>query len=109
MRHLADLPSGGELGDMTATVNRRPAASPRRVPPHNLEAEMSLLGAILLSRDAVAVAFESIEPEHFYRPLHRSIFQAMWDLYRRSEPVDAISTAVELRRGGELEQIGGLN
>jgi replicative DNA helicase len=82
---------------------------PGRVPPHNLEAEASLLGAMLLSRDAVATAFESVVPEHFYRPLHRQVYESMFDLYRRSEPVDAITAAEELRRRGELDAVGGLS
>ena len=78
------------------------------VPPHNLEAEASLLGAMLLSTDAVATSIESVEPHHFYRPLHRMVFEAMWDLYRRSEAVDHITASEELRRRGQLEQVGGL-
>jgi len=87
-----------------------PAGSRRqsgRVPPHNLEAEASLLGAMLLSRDAVAAALENVEAHHFYRPIHQMVFEAMWDLYRRSEPVDAVATHEELRRRGQLETIGG--
>lgn len=79
-----------------------------RVPPHNLEAEGSLLGAMLLSADAVATAIEVVDPHHFYRPIHRMVFEAMWDLYRRPEPVDVVTVVEELRRRGELETVGGL-
>jgi replicative DNA helicase len=79
-----------------------------RVAPHNLEAEASLLGAMLLSRDAVAVSIEAVEPQHFYRPIHRMVFEAAWDLYRRSEAVDHVTVAEELRRRSQLETVGGL-
>jgi replicative DNA helicase len=62
---------------------------------------------MLLSRDAVATSIETVEPHHFYRPLHRLVYEAMWDLYRRSEPVDAVGVSEELRRRDELESVGG--
>jgi replicative DNA helicase len=79
-----------------------------RVAPHNLEAEASLLGAMLLSSDAVATSIETVQAVHFYRPLHRMVFEAAWDLYSRSEPVDHVTVAQELSRRGQLEQVGGL-
>lgn len=93
-------------------VQAPPEAEPRgrsgRVPPHNLEAEASLLGAMLLSGDAVATSIEMVEAAHFYRPLHRMVFEAAYDLYRRSEPVDHVTVAEELRRRSQLETVGGL-
>ncbi|HUZ18963.1 MAG TPA: replicative DNA helicase [Acidimicrobiales bacterium] len=88
----------------------RPApgpSSPGRVPPHNLEAEESLLGAMLLSRDAIAVAVERCAPEDFYKPSHAHIFSAITSLYARGEPADAVTVAEELRRAGVLEETGG--
>ncbi len=81
--------------------------STHRVPPHNLEAEESLLGAMLLSRDAIADAFEIVSAEHFYRPAHGHIFEAITTLYSAGEPVDPVTVAEELDRAGILEGMGG--
>ena len=78
-------------------------------PPHNLEAEQSVLGAVLLSDRAMyrLVIDDGLRPEHFYRDRHRAIYSAMLALYDRSEPVDAITVTEHLRTSGELEDIGG--
>ena len=78
-----------------------------RVPPHNLEAEESLLGAMLLSRDAIAVAIERCRSEDFYKPSHALVFLAVTSLYAKGEPADAVTVAEELRRAGVLEEAGG--
>lgn len=78
-----------------------------RVPPHNLEAEESVLGACLLSREAIANVLEVVSAEDFYKPTHGVIFEAVLSLYGRGEPVDAVTLAEELRRADSLEQIGG--
>ncbi len=78
-----------------------------RVPPHNLEAEESVLGAMLLSRDATAAALEVCSGTDFYKPSHALIFDAVTALYGQGEPVDAITVAEQLRRQGVLEEAGG--
>jgi replicative DNA helicase len=78
-----------------------------RVPPHNVEAEESLLGAMLLSKDAIAAAVETVGPEDFYKPAHGHLFEAIQTLYGRGEPVDPVTVAEELRRAGLLEALGG--
>jgi replicative DNA helicase len=78
-----------------------------RVPPHNLQAEESLLGAMLLSRDAIAAAVESCDGDDFYKPAHGHIFDAVTTLYAQGEPADPITVADELGRAGLLEAIGG--
>ncbi|MDW3220344.1 MAG: replicative DNA helicase [Acidimicrobiales bacterium] len=80
-----------------------------RVPPHNLEAEESLLGAMLLSRDAIADAVEVASVEHFYRPAHAHVYDAISTLYAAGDPVDPVTVAEELDRAGVLETIGGLD
>jgi len=86
-------------------VRRRSA---ERVPPHNLEAEQSLLGSMLLSRDAITSAVEArVDSSDFYRPAHGHIFDAIWSLYEQGEPVDPVTVAEELRRSGLLEALGG--
>jgi len=79
------------------------------VPPHNLEAEQSVLGAILLSDRAMyrLVIDDGLRPDHFYRERHRAVYRAMLDLYGRAEPVDAITVTEHLRQAGELDQLGG--
>jgi replicative DNA helicase len=77
-----------------------------RVPPHNLEAEESLLGAMLLSRDAIASAMELCKPEDFYKSSHGHIFTAITSLFSQGEAADWVTVTEELRRRGLLESIG---
>jgi len=87
---------------------RAPRAPAGRVPPHNLEAEEALLGAMLLSRDAVAAASEVITgSDVFYRPSHAHIFDVVSVLTARGAAVDPITVAEELRRRDLLETVGG--
>ena len=79
------------------------------MPPHNLVAEESLLGAMLLSRDAIADALETVSADHFYRPAHARVFEAVRDLYGAGEPADAVTVAEVLERSGTSEAIGGLD
>ena len=83
-------------------------ASYDRVPPHNLDAEVSVLGSMLLSRNAVADVSEVVGPDDFYRGAHRTIFEAARDLYNRGEPLDTVTLADELDRRGTLEDVGGV-
>ena len=78
-------------------------------PPHNLEAEQSVLGAILLSEKALygLVIQESLRPEDFYRDQHRLIYEAMQGLYTSSEPIDTLTVTERLRQTNKLEQAGG--
>jgi len=79
-----------------------------RVPPHNLEAEESLLGAMLLSRDAISAATEArVETTDFYKPAHGHIYDAVMALYSVGEPVDPVTVADELRRADLLDLVGG--
>jgi replicative DNA helicase len=89
-------------------VRRRPAFDGARVPPHNLEAEESLLGAMMLSREAIHAAIEAhIGRDDFYKPAHGYIYDAIYSLQARGEPVDPVTVAEELRRADVLESIGG--
>ncbi|OGL73785.1 replicative DNA helicase [Candidatus Uhrbacteria bacterium RIFCSPHIGHO2_12_FULL_60_25] len=78
-----------------------------RVPPQNLEAEQSLLGSLLLDKDAVLKIADRLSPNDFYSDHHRVIYEAMQDLYRRHEPIDLLSLSNSLQERGELERIGG--
>src|SRR4051794_41948890 len=86
---------------------RRADGAGGRVPPHNLQAEESLLGAMLLSKDAIAAAVEVVNADDFYKPAHGHVFDAITSLYSGGEPVDPVTVAEELRRAGLLELIGG--
>jgi replicative DNA helicase len=77
------------------------------VPPQNVEAEQSVLGAMLLDRDAARRCLELLREEDFYREAHRRIFQAIVALVDRGEPADVITVGEELRRTGQLELVGG--
>lgn len=78
-----------------------------RIPPHSLEAERSVLGAMLLDREAIVVATESIKPEDFYHQAHREIYDSMLSIYTRDEPVDLITLSEELNKKDILENVGG--
>ena len=78
-----------------------------RIPPQNIQAEESLIGAMLLSRDAIADAIEIVRAEDFYKPTHQHIFEAITTLYSVGEPADIVTVADELGRAGLLDGLGG--
>jgi replicative DNA helicase len=86
---------------------RRIEARTGRTPPHNIQVEQSLLGVLLLSRDAIASALEIAEPAHFYRPAHQHIFEAITTLYGAGDEADVVTVADLLDRSGLLEGMGG--
>lgn len=79
-----------------------------RVPPHNLEAEQAVLGAILLENDALISAVELVGPEDFYRAAHQRIFETMVRLSEEAEPIDLITLSTRLKDQGLLEEVGGI-
>ena len=98
------IDSGGSVTPM-----RRPSSGGGRVPPHNLQAEESVLGALLLSRDAIgAVGEAGLKPNDFYNPANQHVFDAVRSLYSTSGPVDVVTVADELRKNGLLDEIGGI-
>ena len=78
-----------------------------RMPPQDVHAEQSVLGGMLLSKDAIADCVETLRSTDFYRPAHEAIYDAVLDLYGRGEPADAITVADELTKRGDLARIGG--
>ncbi|MGN6606469.1 MAG: replicative DNA helicase [Jatrophihabitans sp.] len=78
-----------------------------RVPPQAIEAEQAVLGAMMLSKDAIADVIETVRPNDFYRPQHQLIYDAILDLYARGEPADAVTVSNELTGAGQLTRIGG--
>src|SRR3954467_2978477 len=91
-----------------ADLPPRGARSDGRVPPHNLDAEESLLGAMLLSRDAIVAATEvGLGAEEVYKPAHGHVCDALPSLSAGGAPADPVTVAEELRRAGLLDAIGG--
>jgi replicative DNA helicase len=78
-----------------------------RTPPQDLEAERSVLGGMMISKDAIADVVEQLRGTDFYRPAHEVVYDAILDLYGRGEPADAITVADELTKRGEIGRIGG--
>lgn len=78
-----------------------------RVPPHSLEAEVSTLGAALLSRTATAEVVEIVRPDDFYRAAYRTIYEGIRELFSRGEPIDSVTLLDWLTSAGRLEEVGG--
>lgn len=78
-----------------------------RVPPHSEEAEQSVLGSLMLDKDAITRIADIVKPEDFYRDVHGMIFEAMLELYEAREPIDVLSVANRLEEKGQIETVGG--
>ena len=85
----------------------RPEPGFDRTPPQDIAAEQSVLGGMLLSKDAIADVVEQLRGPDFYRPAHELIYDAVLDLYGRGEPADAVTVSAELTKRGEIGRIGG--
>lgn len=81
-------------------------ATATKVPPHSEEAEKSVLGAILMDRDAVVAVVEFLRPEHFYVEKHKSIFEAVMNLYQEREPIDVVSVSERIKKQKDLTLVG---
>ncbi len=90
-------------------ISRPVAAAPQydRQPPQDVAAEQSVLGGMLLSKDAIADVVEVLHGADFYRPAHQIVFDCVLDLYGRGEPADAITVSAELNRTDQLSKMGG--
>jgi replicative DNA helicase len=84
-----------------------PGSGGDRTPPQDMAAEQSVLGAMMISKDAIADVAEVLRGADFYRPSHETIHNAIIDLYGRGEPADMVTVAAELQRKGELQRVGG--
>lgn len=78
-----------------------------RVPPQDLEAEKSIIGAILLDHDAIISVAQVLRPEHFYRQAHSDIFDAILALFERREPIDLVTLTAQLKSKGRFDEVGG--
>ena len=79
----------------------------KRIPPHNLEAERSTLGAAMLSKDALMDVSEEVKPEDFYNESNKEIFEAIMELYRNNSAVDMLTVCEELNKKKALDMVGG--
>ncbi len=79
-----------------------------KVPPHDIEAEQAVIGSMLTDKDAVMMAVEKLHPESFYRDDNKEIFEAIVNLYNRSEPIDIVTVKDELTSMGLFDKVGGL-
>ena len=84
-----------------------PIMQAQRIPPHNLDAEQSVLGSMLLDKEAVAAASEVLQGEDFYSDAHKEIYEAILDTYDQGKPVDLVTLAEALRQRGSLDAVGG--
>jgi replicative DNA helicase len=89
-------------------MNAPDGGEPGRVPPQALDAERSVLGSMLLSRDAIATALQHLDEGAFYRDAHKRIWNAILGLFDKSEPVDMVTLVEELKRRKDLEPVGGV-
>ena len=88
-------------------IPEEPRDSVDRTPPNDIAAEQSVLGAMLLSKDAIADVVETLRADDFYRPSHCTLYDVILDLYGRGEPADAVTVASELTKVGEITRVGG--
>ena len=101
---------------MSVTDDARPESRPappagsgfEKSPPQDIAAEQSVLGGMLLSKDAIADVVEILKAHDFYRPVHATVFDTILDLYGRGEPADGVTVAAALADSGDLQRIGGV-
>lgn len=103
--------SGGDFGSGTfkADTSAGNATLFDRIPPHDDDAEMAVLGGMLMSKDAIGEVSQMIEVSDFYQPKHQTIYEAIITLFSASEPVDAVLVANALLKDGDLEKVGGVD
>lgn len=78
-----------------------------KIPPQNIEAEISVLGSLMLDKDAIFRVADALSMHDFYKPLHKEIYETILDLYQRRDPIDVLSVTNRLKEKGQLEDIGG--
>src|SRR5262245_66675792 len=93
--------------DLPVPQDGTPRQDLGRTPPQDVAAEQSVLGGMMLSKDAIADVIEVLRSNDFYRPAHELIFESVLDLYGRGEPADAVTVSAELTKRGDLSKVGG--
>lgn len=82
---------------------------PEKLPPQSIEAEKSLLGCLMLDKDAILKVIDFLSPEDFYKTSHQEIYSACQDLFSKGEPIDILSLSNRLKEKGKLEEVGGMS
>jgi len=101
-------PASGAAGAGSRAVTSSGALVPAgRIPPQALQVEQAVLGALLIERDSIPKTIEILPPESFYTSRHNKIYAVVLSLFERGNPVDLITATDELKRQGQLEEIGG--
>jgi replicative DNA helicase len=105
---IAELPNNSSRANASYNnSSNNIGADFERTPPQDLIAEQSVLGGMLLSKDAIADVLEILRERDFYRPAHELIYDAILDLYGRGEPADAVTVSAELTKRGDIARAGG--
>ena len=78
-----------------------------KVPPQNLEAEQSVLGALMLDKEAIVQVADILTPKDFYKPSHATVYDAVIKLYEKGQPIDLLSISSKLKDDGSLQSVGG--
>jgi replicative DNA helicase len=108
VQHPAGEPDYQDHPYDTYDPPQSPSRGHERIPPQDREAEQSVLGGMLLSKDAIGDVIEELAgPGDFYQPAHATVYQAILDLYAKGEPADPITVSAELTRTGDLTRVGG--
>jgi replicative DNA helicase len=97
------------MAQQTIPVRQVDKAALESLPPQNLDAEYSVLGAIFIDNDCIAKVLEILASEDFYRAAHQKIFAAMVELFEKSEPIDLLTVSERLRKNKQLEEVGGID
>lgn len=97
------------MRDIVREIGRGMAPEINRLPPQNIEAEQSVLGAIILDNEALPKAIEALSPDDFYRETHRRLYKSIIALFERSEPIDIVTLTDYLRKSDEIEAVGGIS
>ena len=83
------------------------AAQLGKLPPQAVDLEEAVLGALMLEKDALTNVIDILRPESFYKEAHKEIYQAIYDLFQASEPIDILTVTSQLRKTGKIEIVGG--
>ncbi|MCL0038014.1 replicative DNA helicase [Thermodesulfovibrionales bacterium] len=97
------------MRDIVREIGRGMAPEINRLPPQNIEAEQSVLGAIILDNEALPKAIETLSPDDFYKEAHRRLYKSIIALFERSEPIDIVTLTDYLRKSDEIEAVGGIS
>jgi replicative DNA helicase len=103
---MSSAPSGEQAAHARVLPIEHP---PGKIPPHSTEAEVAVLGAMLLDREAVSKVLEILDPDCFYHERHELIFKTMLNMFERAVTIDLVTLSSELQRSGSLERVGGMH